>query len=79
MEAEFASEPQIDYNEALVQISTNLTNALNTYGSSSAQYQTVLEILKDFLRRIDRLQNQVAQNLDSDTLTVAMGFLEIGK
>jgi ABC-type transporter Mla subunit MlaD len=62
-----------------LQISTNLTNALNTYGSSSAQYQTVLEILKDFLRRIDRVQNQVAQNLDSDTLTVAMGFLEIGK
>ncbi|OJJ64628.1 hypothetical protein ASPSYDRAFT_84629 [Aspergillus sydowii CBS 593.65] len=79
MEAEVASVPEIDYNDALVQISTNLTNALNTYGSSSPQYQTVLEILKDHLRQIERTRNQVAQKLDPDTLSVAMGFLEIGK
>ncbi|BCS20423.1 uncharacterized protein APUU_20855A [Aspergillus puulaauensis] len=79
MESEVTNEPQIDYNEVLVHISTNLTNALNTYGSSSAQYQTVLEILKDCLRQIDRARNQVAQNLDPDTLSVALGFLEIGK
>ncbi|PLB47530.1 hypothetical protein P170DRAFT_476215 [Aspergillus steynii IBT 23096] len=67
-----------NYNEILSQISVNLNNALNTFGASSRQYQTVLEILKDCLRRIDRDQDHKPQALDADTLSLAMGFLEIG-
>ncbi|KAL2830552.1 hypothetical protein BDW59DRAFT_158466 [Aspergillus cavernicola] len=79
MESEATYRNNIDYNEVLVQISANLTNALNTYGSSSSQYQTVLEMLKDCLRDIDKTQDKATQNLDSDTLSLAMSFLEIGK
>ncbi|KAL4780984.1 hypothetical protein BJX76DRAFT_360354 [Aspergillus varians] len=79
MESEAPNGTKLDYNEVLIQISTNLSNALNTYGPSSTQYQTVLGMLKDYLREIDRVWNQGAHNLDPDTLSLAMGFLEIGK
>ncbi|KAL3455442.1 hypothetical protein BJX64DRAFT_295032 [Aspergillus heterothallicus] len=73
------SKSNADYNQVLLQISTNLVNALNTYGPSSTQYQTVLDILKDYLKFIDRIRNQGTEDLDPDTLSLAMGFLEIGK
>ncbi|KAL4863977.1 hypothetical protein BDV12DRAFT_201546 [Aspergillus spectabilis] len=79
MESEAADKDKFDYNEVLIQISTNLTNALKTYGPSSTQYQTVLEMLKDCLQDIDRSKNREAQSLDPDTLSIAMGFLEFGK
>lgn len=56
----------------------NLNNALNTFGVSSPQYQTILEILKDCLRKMDRDQDHKPQAMDADTLSVALGFLEIG-
>ncbi|KAI9039578.1 uncharacterized protein KD926_009303 [Aspergillus affinis] len=67
-----------NYNEVLSQISVNLHNALNTFGASSPQYQTILEILKDTLRKMDRDQDRDARALDADTLSLALGFLEIG-
>ncbi|KAB8226185.1 hypothetical protein BDV33DRAFT_54616 [Aspergillus novoparasiticus] len=69
----------VKYNEILTQISVNLHNALTTFGSSSKQYQTVLEILKDCLRNIESDRKQSSLSLDPDTLSLAMGFLEIGK
>ncbi|KAL3479316.1 hypothetical protein BJX99DRAFT_255576 [Aspergillus californicus] len=78
MESQSTSN-KIDYNEVLNQISANLTNALDTYGPSSSQYQIVLEMLKDCLRDIDNIQNKTAPDLDPDTLSLAMGFLKIGK
>ncbi|KAE8367337.1 hypothetical protein BDV27DRAFT_123986 [Aspergillus caelatus] len=69
----------VKYNEILTQISVNLSNALTTFGSSSKQYQTVLEILKDCLRNIESDRKQTSLSLDPDTLSLAMGFLEIGK
>lgn len=69
----------VKYNEILTQISVNLNNALATFGSSSKQYQTVLEILKDCLRNIESDRKQSSLSLDPDTLSLAMGFLEIGK
>ncbi|CBF86874.1 uncharacterized protein ANIA_11340 [Aspergillus nidulans FGSC A4] len=79
MESEVASGRGIDYNDVLIQMSTNLTNALNTYGPSSAQYQTVLEMLKDYMREIDRVGRPETQDLDPNVLSIAMGFLGIGK
>ncbi|PLB35630.1 uncharacterized protein BDW47DRAFT_110158 [Aspergillus candidus] len=67
-----------DYNEILSQISVSLNNALNTYGASSSQYQTILSILKDCLQKYGRDGRQT-HDLDPDTLSLAMGFLEIGK
>ncbi|RJE18858.1 hypothetical protein PHISCL_08814 [Aspergillus sclerotialis] len=67
-----------DDNKTLLQISSSLTNALNTFGASSPQYQTVLEILKECLRDIDRdKQRHAASAPDPDMLSLAMGFLEI--
>lgn len=60
-------------------ISSSLTNALNTFGASSTQYQTILQILKECLHDIDRdKERQAAPALDPDMLSLAMGFLEIG-
>ncbi|KAI9930517.1 hypothetical protein ASPWEDRAFT_39404 [Aspergillus wentii DTO 134E9] len=72
-------ESGVDYNEILLQISTNLENALNTFGPSSRQYETVLEILKECLRNINNDNGRKSNALDPDTLSLAMGFLEIGK
>ncbi|CEL09459.1 hypothetical protein ASPCAL12594 [Aspergillus calidoustus] len=69
----------IDYNQVLSQISTNLTNALNTYGPSSSQYQMIREMLEEYVKLINRIRDQGTQNLDPDTLSLAMSFLEIGK
>ncbi|KAJ0424884.1 hypothetical protein BJY00DRAFT_225144 [Aspergillus carlsbadensis] len=69
----------IDYNQVLSQISTNLSNALNTYGSSSSQYQMIREMLEEHLKLINRIRDQETQDLDPDTLSLAMSFLEIGK
>ncbi|KAL4882612.1 hypothetical protein BJY04DRAFT_217107 [Aspergillus karnatakaensis] len=80
MGSDASDSEELDYNEVLIQISMSLTNALNTYGPSSTQYQTVLGILKDCLRDIDRVRGGLEpQELDPDTLSLAMGFLEIGK
>ncbi|KAL4803854.1 hypothetical protein BDV18DRAFT_162868 [Aspergillus unguis] len=79
MEPETEDQSGIDYNEILLQISTNLTNALNTYGPQSFQYQTVLEMLKDYMGDIDRMQGQNSKDLNPDILSLAMGFLEIGQ
>ncbi|KAE8392969.1 hypothetical protein BDV23DRAFT_181114 [Aspergillus alliaceus] len=67
------------YNEVLTQISVNLNNALTTFGPSSKQYLTVLDILKDCLRTIESDRKQRSLALDPDTLSLAMGFLAIGK
>ncbi|KAJ5690763.1 hypothetical protein N7462_005155 [Penicillium macrosclerotiorum] len=69
-----------DYNEMLRKISNNLENALSTFGPSSTQYQAILSILKECLQEIESGKNQddQAQMVDPDALSVAMGFLEIG-
>ncbi|KAJ6183874.1 hypothetical protein N7519_005175 [Penicillium mononematosum] len=71
----------VDYNESLRKISNSLENALKTFGSSSRQYQTILEMLKECLREIEKESEKQskAQVVDADMLSVAMGFLEIGK
>ncbi|KAL4800713.1 hypothetical protein BDV19DRAFT_383731 [Aspergillus venezuelensis] len=69
----------VDYNQVLTQISSNLANALETFGPSSTQYQTVLGMLKDYMRELDSLQRERKQQLDPDTLSLALGFLDIGK
>ncbi|KAA8650934.1 hypothetical protein EYZ11_001855 [Aspergillus tanneri] len=69
---------KLNYNEILSQISVNLNNALNTFGPSSSQYQAILEILKDNLQNIDRHRDYDVPELDPDTLSLALGFLEIG-
>ncbi|KAJ5940391.1 hypothetical protein N7516_000559 [Penicillium verrucosum] len=71
----------VDYNESLRKISNSLENALKTFGPSSRQYQTILEILKECLRDIENesQKQSKAQVVDADMLSIAMGFLEIGK
>ncbi|KAI9375524.1 hypothetical protein BJX61DRAFT_539806 [Aspergillus egyptiacus] len=79
MESKPTERNTVDYNGVLIQISANLSNALNTYGPSSDQYQTVLEMLKDCLRDVDKTRNEGSQNLDPEVLGLAMGFLELGE
>ncbi|KAL4902995.1 hypothetical protein BDW74DRAFT_55593 [Aspergillus multicolor] len=79
MESETVTRAEVDYNEVLFQMSTNLNNALVTYGPSSTQYQTVLEMLKDCMHEVDKIRSQGSQDIDPDVLSVAMGFLEIRK
>ncbi|KAJ5120802.1 uncharacterized protein N7515_010190 [Penicillium bovifimosum] len=70
----------VDYNDSLRKISNSLENALKTFGPSSRQYQTILEMLKECLRDIDnesRKQSKT-QVVDADMLSLAMGFLDIG-
>ncbi|QQK42321.1 hypothetical protein Pdw03_6222 [Penicillium digitatum] len=71
----------VDYNESLRKISNSLENALKTFGPSSRQYQTIIEMLKDCLQDLENesQQQSTAQVIDADTLSIAMGFLEIGK
>lgn len=71
----------VDYNESLRKISNSLENALKTFGPSSRQYQTILEMLKECLRDIENesQKQSKAQVVDADMLSVAMGFLEIAK
>ncbi|CAI7653956.1 hypothetical protein N7465_006227 [Penicillium sp. CMV-2018d] len=71
----------VDYNESLRKISNSLENALKTFGPSSRQYQTILEMLKECLRDIENesQKQSKAQVVDADMLSIAMGFLEIGK
>lgn len=61
------------------QISTSLNNALNTFGPQSQQYQAILQILKDCLQKLDNDKERASRSVDPDMLSVAMGFLEIGK
>jgi hypothetical protein len=70
-----------DKKLTLSQISNSLDNALDTFGPSSRQYQTILSMLKECLRDIDneRQARNNAQVVDADMLSLAMGFLEIGK
>jgi hypothetical protein len=63
----------------LSQIHTNLTNALNTFGASSQQYQNILKILKECLDDIDNDKKKRSTALDPDTLSLAMKFLELGR
>ncbi|KAJ5686839.1 hypothetical protein N7536_009458 [Penicillium majusculum] len=71
----------VDYNENLRKISNSLENALKTFGPSSRQYQTILEMLKECLRDIENESQKQSKALvvDADMLSIAMGFLEIGK
>ncbi|KAJ5479873.1 hypothetical protein N7530_005382 [Penicillium desertorum] len=71
----------VDYNESLRKISNSLENALKTFGPSSRQYQTILEMLKECLWDIEKESEKQskAQVVDADMLSIAMGFLEIGK
>ncbi|RAL01281.1 uncharacterized protein BO80DRAFT_444727 [Aspergillus ibericus CBS 121593] len=73
------AEKVLDYNEILIQISVNLTNALNTFGPASPQYQGILQILKQCLRDIDENKERNRRNLDPDALSIALEFLEIGE
>ncbi|KAF9253612.1 hypothetical protein DTO013E5_762 [Penicillium roqueforti] len=74
------SQDLVDYNESLRKISNSLENALKTFGPSSRQYQTILEMLKECLRDIENeSQKSKARVVDGDMLSIAMGFLEIGK
>ncbi|KAI1839127.1 hypothetical protein DTO027I6_7746 [Penicillium roqueforti] len=74
------SQDLVDYNESLRKISNSLENALKTFGPSSRQYQTILEMLKECLRDIENeSQKSKARVVDADMLSIAMGFLEIGK
>ncbi|KAJ6164737.1 hypothetical protein N7470_003409 [Penicillium chermesinum] len=68
-----------DYNETLRKISNSLQNALSTFGAASAQYQVVMEILKDCLKEIEekKASSQNQELVDSDMLATAMGFLTI--
>lgn len=61
-------------------ISTNLNNALNTWGASSHQYQAVLQTLKDLLQRIEQRDAQPVKSapVDPDMLSQAMEFLKLG-
>ncbi|OGE55514.1 hypothetical protein PENARI_c004G12537 [Penicillium arizonense] len=71
----------VNYNETLRKISNSLENALDTFGPSSRQYQTILGMLKECLHDIEnerQVQNN-AQVVDADMLSLAMGFLDIGK
>ncbi|KAJ5714675.1 uncharacterized protein N7483_011856 [Penicillium malachiteum] len=71
---------QKDYNAIIPIITRSVENALNTFGPDSNQYQTVLQILKDFVRDIEKgkLEGTVNdQSLDPDMLSAAMGLLEI--
>ncbi|KAJ5712548.1 hypothetical protein N7493_009016 [Penicillium malachiteum] len=71
---------QKDYNAIIPIITRSVENALNTFGPDSNQYQTVLQILKDFVRDIERgkLEGTVSdQSVDPDMLSAAMGLLEI--
>lgn len=63
-----------------IHISSNLNNTLNTWGASSHQYQTVLQTLKDFLRRIEQHNAQPVKSslVDPDMLSQAMEFLSLG-
>lgn len=63
------------------QISNSLENALATFGAASEQYQAILAILKECLQEIENEKNARGQEqvVDADVLSVAMGFLEIGK
>ncbi|KAF7594455.1 hypothetical protein BBP40_009277 [Aspergillus hancockii] len=67
----------LKYAEALGQIATNLTNAQNTYGFSSPQYQTILEILKQCLRDLENEKKHRSITVDADTLSAAMEHLDI--
>ncbi|KAJ6118569.1 hypothetical protein N7471_013189 [Penicillium samsonianum] len=71
----------VDYNESLRKISNSLENALKTFGPASRQYQNILEMLKECLRDIENesQKQSKAQVVDADMLSIAMGFLEIGK
>ncbi|RWQ94700.1 hypothetical protein C8Q69DRAFT_508063 [Paecilomyces variotii] len=85
------SDSSPNYNEVLLQISTNLSNTLRTFGPSSHQYQVVLQTLKDCLQEIDS-HNAEAQRsalgaangaknpleIDPDMLSTAMEFLSLG-
>jgi hypothetical protein len=67
-------------NNNTTKISNSLENALQTFGSSSRQYQSIMEILKECLRDIENArQKNKSQVVDADMLSAAMGFLEIGK
>ncbi|KAL1971348.1 hypothetical protein VTN77DRAFT_300 [Rasamsonia byssochlamydoides] len=74
-----------NYNEILLQISTNLDNTLRTFGPSSPQYKTVLQMLKDCLREIETTvttQSTASDKLapappDPDMLSLAMRFLKL--
>ncbi|EEA28786.1 hypothetical protein TMatcc_002863 [Talaromyces marneffei ATCC 18224] len=70
----------LDYNDLLPQISTNLSNTLNTWGASSHQYQAVLQTLKDLLQRIEQRDAQLVKSteIDADMLSQAMEFLKLG-
>ncbi|KAJ5638569.1 hypothetical protein N7528_000959 [Penicillium herquei] len=71
---------QKDYNAIIPIITRSVENALNTFGPDSNQYQTVLQILKDFVWDIEKgkLEGTVNdQSVDPDMLSAAMGLLEI--
>jgi len=68
--------PEFDYNnyyrEVLEQITTNLSNTLETFGPSSLQYQTILETLKSCLRILDALETPASPSQSSSSVDTAM-------
>ncbi|OKL57457.1 hypothetical protein UA08_07219 [Talaromyces atroroseus] len=70
---------ETNYNDLLLQISTNLRNTLNTFGASSHQYQAVLQSLKDLLQRIEQGNALPVKPPppDPDMLSQAMEFLNL--
>ncbi|KAJ5783134.1 hypothetical protein N7457_004908 [Penicillium paradoxum] len=76
----------VDYNESLRKvyispISNSLDNALKTFGASSRQYQIILGMLRECLQDIEEEEQKQSktQVVDADMLSMAMGFLKIGK
>ena len=67
------------------QISTNLANAQKTFGRGSAQYQTILQMLRECLRDIELVSRRGRSgtesrsvDVDPEVLGVAMGILNLG-
>ncbi|GAQ42011.1 hypothetical protein AtubIFM55763_008098 [Aspergillus tubingensis] len=73
-------DPRPDYKAIFTQITVNLSNTLTTFGPRSPQYKCVVEMLKEFMRRVEKDMNERnRRELDPDMLSTAMEFLKIGE
>ncbi|CAK40543.1 hypothetical protein CBS63078_8566 [Aspergillus niger] len=73
------TDPRTDYKEIYIQMMTNLGNAYTTFGPKSPQFQSIAEMVKEFMRRVEKdMEERNCRDLD-DTLSSAMEFLKIGE